>query len=119
MNLPRHMLPALVIGASAVANGTMVALRRCGFPRILCLEEDQIVRASRCTLLEGSGYHAVAASLKYGAILLSHQTFDLIVLSQLSEAALTRIASIAGGAQILTLDESTTPYDFLAMVSLC
>ena len=76
-----------------------------------------MIRDSRCKVLEDSGFHAVSASLKYGVILLSHQTFDLVIISSLPQPALTMITSIVGSADILILDDIVTRDNLLAVVS--
>jgi CheY-like chemotaxis protein len=89
----------------------MVALR------ILCVEDDQAGRESRCAVLESSGYHAVSASPKFAVILLSYQKFDLVVLSGLGDYKLNQIINVADGAEILSLVAFTESPDFLNIVA--
>ena len=84
---------------------------------ILCVDDEQVHRESRCAALESSGYHSVSASTKFAEILLSYQKFDLVVLSVADDWELNRLINLADGADILVLSESTMLADLPSIVA--
>jgi DNA-binding response OmpR family regulator len=87
------------------------------FGKILCIEQDEYVRESRCAILKYSGFAASAASPRFAEILLRGREYDLIVLSGLSDFDLQRIINSSDGAKVLVLEEFTTPSEFLSLVA--
>jgi hypothetical protein len=85
--------------------------------KILCVELDEAVLASRCSVLKYSGYDAASASPQVAEILLRSQKFDLLVVSSLNDFDLHRVLNLSDGAELLVLDEFVMPSDLLSLVS--
>ena len=88
-----------------------------GAAKILCVERDLAVLESRCAILKISGYDSTSTSLQFAEIVLRTQTFDLIVLSRLSELDLHRVINLADGTDVLVLEELTSPPELLSLVA--
>ena len=88
-----------------------------GAAKILCVESDLHLLESRCDALKHSGYDAASSSPQVAEIVLRTRKFDLIVVYRLSDFDLHRINNLADGADILVLNEPTTPSDLLALVA--
>jgi hypothetical protein len=88
-----------------------------GAAKILCVEADVGLVRSRCAVLKYAGYDPASASPKLAETLLRSQSFDLIVLSRLSEFDLHRIITFADGADVLVLDGFTSPSELLSLVA--
>jgi DNA-binding response OmpR family regulator len=85
--------------------------------KILCVEADLAVLESRCAVLKNSGYDAASASPQLAESVLRSQKFDLIVLSWLSDYDSHRIINLADGADVLVLEDLTTPAELLSLVA--
>jgi hypothetical protein len=86
-------------------------------PTILCVEQDQAVRESRCAVLTASGFKAISASPQAAEIVLRGRKFDLLVLSTLSDYHRDGLINLADGADILVLDTLTVPSKLLSLVA--
>ena len=87
------------------------------FGKILCIEQGEYVRESRCAVLKYSGFDASSASPRFAEIVLRGREYDLIVLSGLSDFDLQRIIGLADGAEVLVLDAFTMPREVLSLVA--
>lgn len=85
--------------------------------KILCVELNVAVLESRFAVLKVSGYDAASASPRLAEIVLRSRRFDLIVLSTLSNSDLDRIVSVSDGADVLVVEEHTTPSELLSLVA--
>jgi hypothetical protein len=95
----------------------MHATSNAGAAKILCVELDVGLLNSRCAVLKYAGYDPASASPKPAETLLRSQSFDLIVLSRLSDFDLHRIINFADGADVLALDGFTSPSELLSLVA--
>jgi hypothetical protein len=87
------------------------------FGKILCIEQDEYVRESRCAVLKYSGFDASSASPRFAEVVLRGREYDLIVLSGLSDFDLQRIIGLADGTEVLVLEEFTMPSELLSLVA--
>ena len=85
--------------------------------KILCVEPDLAVRESRCAVLKCSGWDATSASPQVAEIVLRGQRFDLLVVSALNDRDLHRVINLSDGAEVLVLEELTTPSELLSLVA--
>jgi hypothetical protein len=88
-----------------------------GAAKILCVEHDVGLLKNPCDALKYSGYDPASVSPNLADIVLRSQKFDLIVLSKLSDSDLHRILNLADGADVLVLDEFTSPSELLSLVA--
>jgi hypothetical protein len=95
----------------------MHATSNAGAAKILCVELDVGLLNSRCAVLKYAGYDPASASPKLAETLLRSQSFDLIVLSRLSDFDLHRIINFADGADVLVLDGFTSLTKLLSLVA--
>ena len=85
--------------------------------KILCVEPDLAVRETRCAVLKCSGWDATSASPQVAEIVLRGQRFDLLVVSALNDRDLHRVINLSDGAEVLVLEELTTPSELLSLVA--
>jgi DNA-binding response OmpR family regulator len=86
-------------------------------PKILCVESNLAILESRCAVLKASGYDAASATPQAAETVLRSQTFDLIVVSRLSDSDLQRVDSLAGGADMVVLGGLTLSSEMLFLVA--
>ena len=97
---------------------SVLLVRLCGaMTKILCVEPDLAVRETRCAVLKCSGWDATSASPQVAEIVLRGQRFDLLVVSALNDRDLHRVINLSDGAEVLVLEELTTPSELLSLVA--
>ena len=95
-----------------------IPIERTGMaPKILCVESNLAVLESRCAVLQASGYDAASATPQSAEIVLRSHNFDLIVVSRLSDSDLQRVDSLAGGADMLVLNDLTLSSEMLFLIA--
>jgi hypothetical protein len=107
----------LQFGVRELYGTDMDATSNFGAAKILFLEVNEGLLQSRCHVLKSSGHDAASASPKIAEIVLRSQTFDLIVLSRLSDSDLHRIINFADGADLLVLSGFTSPSELLSLLA--
>jgi DNA-binding response OmpR family regulator len=88
-----------------------------GRAKILCVEDDEAVRESRCAVLKYSGYDVASASPEVAEVALRSQKFDLVIISSLSDSDLQRVVNFSDGAHVLILKELIMPSELLSLVA--
>ena len=109
---------AWLCGAIWRTRFSVLLVRLCGaMTKILCVEPDLAVRETRCAVLKCSGWDATSASPQVAEIVLRGQRFDLLVVSALNDRDLHRVINLSDGAEVLVLEELTTPSELLSLVA--
>ncbi len=85
--------------------------------KILCVESDAALLESRCEVLKVSGYDTDAASPQAAAILLRNQSFDLVIVSNLSDRDLHSVLRLTDNTQVMVLHGVTKPSTLLFSVA--
>jgi hypothetical protein len=87
-----------------------------GAATILCVEPDLAIVESQCAVLKYAGYDAASASPQVAETVLRSRGFDLIVLSGINDTDLQRIVNFSDNAEVLVLEEPTSPSQLLSLV---